>query len=168
MVAHRTAPTEMQAVTPASPVAAAIRWMREAGLPKTRLGALLDVSRPTIDAWEAGAATPHDANRQRILALRDILERAAAHMPPGWTLADWLDTPRGSDGATPGALLCAGHLGRARLLAMSTPSPVLTGRGSRVTPQIAPRFRYLIEPRESPRGAEPTGEPPLEDSSESE
>lgn len=137
-MARRTAPTEMPLAAPVSPVMAAIRWMRDAGLPKTRLAALLDVSRPTLDAWEAGAATPHDANRQRVLMLSDVLERAAGRLPAGWTLSDWLDTPRGADGATPGVILLAGNFGRARLLAMSTPSPDLAGLESRSSPQIAP------------------------------
>jgi hypothetical protein len=162
-VARRTASTESPLAIPETPIMAAIRWMREAGLPKARLAALLDVSRPTLDAWESGAVVPHDSNRQRLLIVNDILDRAARRLPDSWTLADWLDVPRGPDGVTPADLLRAAEFGQARLLAMSTPSPGLTRSGLRAGLQVAPRFRHLIEPRQTPRGAEPVDEPPLEE-----
>jgi hypothetical protein len=148
-----------------SPIVEAIRWMREAGLPKSRLATLLDISRPALDAWEIGASVPHESNRQRVFAIRDILERSSRRLPSGWSLADWLDTPRGTDAVTPAALIAAGNLARARLLAMSTISPGLNGHTRRPTTSVSPGFRHLIEPRQSPLNVEPSGEPTLEDES---
>lgn len=101
----------------------AIEWVKAAtGLSWDRVGKLIGVTRPAINAWRRGGPI-RDDHRQRLFAVRDVLERAAKRNLRPSELAAWLDTPRGVDAKTPADLLEAGEVGRARLLAITSPSP---------------------------------------------
>jgi len=115
----------------------AVGWIKTAtGLSWERVGRLVGVSRQAVNAWRQGAPIG-DEHRRRLLAVRDVLERAAKRNPQPGGLAAWLDTPRGADARTPADLLEAGEIGKARLLALSSPSrgvkapPEWAGRGAR-------------------------------------
>ncbi len=115
------------AVTPDAPHIAAINWMKRAAkLADKQLADLLGISRRTINNWREGV--PIKAiNRQRVLAVRDVLERAADRLGTGEPLAAWLDSPYRPDGRTPAQLLIAGEIDHARMLAVS-------GTSSQVVP----------------------------------
>jgi hypothetical protein len=83
---------------------------------------LLGVSHPTVLAWKQGKSVTRRSHRQRIFAVRDVLERAMRRHPGPSELTAWLDTPRGVEGKTPAELLGAGEIGQARLLATTSPS----------------------------------------------
>ncbi len=108
----------------------ALHWIKVAtGLSQERIGDLLGVSRQTIRNW--GEGTPiAGANRRRIFAVRDVLERAAMRYPTKPELANWLDTPHGAEGLTPAQLLAMGRIDEARYWAIAdsrfklTPSKV--------------------------------------------
>jgi hypothetical protein len=101
----------------------AIHWLEAvAGLTKESIRRLVGVERPTIYAWLEGAPI-RNANRQRVLAVREVLERVAQRFPEPNQIATWLDTPRGAEARTPRSLLEANEIGKARLLALSTASP---------------------------------------------
>jgi hypothetical protein len=101
----------------------AVEWIKAvSGLSWDRVGNLVGVTRPAINAWRRGGPI-RDDHRQRLFAVRDVLERAAKRDPRPSELAAWLDTPRGVDAKTPAELLEAGKVGRARLLAITSPSP---------------------------------------------
>jgi transcriptional regulator with XRE-family HTH domain len=128
----------------------AIQWMKEAtGLSQERIGRLIGVTRQTINRWENGEPIT-DAHRRRLLAVRDVLERAASRHPTPAQLAAWLDTPRGAEGVTPADLLARGEIARARLLAMSTPSPRLARAPAWVNRPVPPAFRAGAEHRHEP------------------
>lgn len=99
-----------------------VRWMKAVtGLSSERIGRLLGVSRMTLNLWDRGQQISNE-NRQRLLAVREVLQRASRrHRDPG-ELALWLDTPRGSAGTTPAQLLEAGQINRARYFAAAVPS----------------------------------------------
>jgi len=100
----------------------AVEWIKAAtGLSWDRVGKLVRITRPAINAWRRGGPI-RDDHRQRLFAVRDVLERAAKRNPRPTRLAAWLDTPRGVDAKTPADLLEAGEVGRARLLAITSPS----------------------------------------------
>ena len=108
-----------------SPQAETVTWIKEATeLPFERIAKLADVSRQTLDLWRRHGRISDD-NRQRLLAVREVLERAQSLHPTPDALATWLDTPRGQDGVTPAQWIERGDINRARLLAISTPSPTL-------------------------------------------
>ncbi len=101
----------------------AVEWIKAAtSLSWDRVGRLVGVTRPAISAWRRGEPI-RDDHRQRLFAIRDVLERAAKHNPRPSQLAAWLDTPRGIDAETPADLLEAGEISRARLLAITSPAP---------------------------------------------
>lgn len=108
------------------PHLAALRWIKEAtGYSQDRIADLVGVTRQTLNRWDRGEAIK-DTNRQRIFAVREILERAWVRHTTRTQLTAWLDTPRGADGRTPAQCLAVGDIGRARLLAVSVPSPRLS------------------------------------------
>jgi len=103
----------------------ALQWIKETtGLSQERIGQLVSVTRQTIINWEKGESIT-DTHRQKLLAIRDVLERAARLHPTQDQLKTWLDTPFGADGRTPAQLFEANEINRARLLAVSSPSPRL-------------------------------------------
>ena len=80
-------------------------------------------------------------NRQRLFAVREVLERAASRYKTKELLVAWLDTPAGADGRTPAQLLAENEISRARLLAMSSPSPRLVSPPAWVNRPIPENFR---------------------------
>ncbi len=103
----------------------AVHWIKTAsGFSQERIGRLIGVTRQTINRWENGEPIT-DAHRRRLFAVRDVLERSTLRNPTPAELAAWLDTPDAVDGRTPAELLEMGEINKARLLAISTPSPGL-------------------------------------------
>lgn len=126
----------------------AIEWIKGVtGLSWERIARLVGVSRQTINRWEHNEPIV-DSNRRRILSVRDVLERAAARLFTSEELVAWLDTPRGADGRTPAELLEANEIGRARLLAVSAPSPRLKRAASWTNRPVAEAFRAGAERRQ--------------------
>lgn len=103
-----------------SPCLEAIHWIkRHTRLSQQRIAALFGVGRQTLYLWENGGSVS-DANRRRILAVRDVLERASRRYTLPDHLLGWLDTPRSGDAQTPAELLEGGEIDRARYLAVAT------------------------------------------------
>jgi len=126
----------------------AIQWIKSAtGLSQERIGRLIGVTRQTINRWEHGEPIT-DANRRRLFAVRDVLERAAILHPTPVELAAWLDRPRGADGRTPAELLEIDEIDRARYLAVSTPSPRLARPPAWVREPVPEAFRAGAEHRQ--------------------
>ena len=126
----------------------AIRWIKAAtGLSQERIGRLIGVTRQTINRWENGEPIT-DANRRRLFEVRDVLERAARRYNTADKLVEWLDTPRGAGGHTPAELLEAEEIDRARLFAVSTPSPGLAPVPEWVHRPIPEAFRAGAEHRQ--------------------
>lgn len=125
----------------------AVRWIKEAtGLSDARIARLLGVSRPTLRNWEHRGVIA-DVKRQRLYAVREILELAAARQGSPDELVHWLDTPRGADGFTPAKLLEAGEVDRARYLAASSPSPRLRRPPAWLNRPVPPAFQKGAEQR---------------------
>lgn len=139
-----------------APHLSAIYWLKEiTNLSNERIAQLLGVSRAGLHAWMKNEPI-RDTNRQRILAVVEILEQAAKkHRTPA-EIVTWLDTPRGAEGRTPAQLLADGQLNRARLLAISSPSARLSR---------APEWVRRPVPEAFKAGAEhfPEALPPSED-----
>src|SRR5216683_3749168 len=115
LIYHKTLPPHLDA----------IRWIETTtGFSQERIGKMIGVTRQTISGWKRGLPI-NDPNRRRLLAVRGVLERASLRHPTPNELAAWLDTPRGADGRTPAQLLEANEIDRARLHAVSSPSPRL-------------------------------------------
>ena len=108
---------------------------------------MIGVTRQTINRWEHGEPIT-DANRRRLFAVRDVLERAMLRYPTPDELATWLDTPDAINGRTPAELLEAEEINKARLLAISTPSPGLTRIPEWVRRSIPETFRAGAEHRQ--------------------
>lgn len=126
----------------------ALRWIENAtDLSQERIGRLVGVTRQTINNWQNGEAIK-DPNRRRILAVRDVLERAAHRHPTREQLTAWLDTPRGADGRTPAELLVANEINRARLLAVSSPSQRLKRPPAWTNRPVPNAFRTRAEQRQ--------------------
>ncbi len=131
-----------------SPHLNTIRWIKAAtGLSQERIGRLIGVTRQTINRWEHGEPIT-DANRRRLFAIRDVLERATLLYPIPVELAAWLDTPRGADGRTPSELLEINEIDRARYLAVSMPSPGLARPPAWVRQPVPEAFRAGEEHRQ--------------------
>lgn len=100
-----------------------LEWIKDVtGLPWERVGRLLGVTRQTISLWRKGEPITDD-RRQRLFKVRNVLEYAAKQAQTPDRLSSWLDTPRGSSGKTPAELLEVGEISKARLMALSKPSP---------------------------------------------
>lgn len=110
---------------PVAPHLAALAWLKSATeLSDSRIASLLMVTRQTLTRWRNGEAI--DAGKRRhLLAVRDVLERAAQNYPTPQELGAWLDTPQGSDGRTPSNLLAQGNIDKARLFAVTKGSSPL-------------------------------------------
>lgn len=107
-----------------APYAAALKWLEEAiGLNKTEIADLLDVTRQTLYNWHAfDPVRPWPRHVERLLKIKEILERAREnHSQPG-EVKTWLLTPRRSNGATPFDLIRSGRLDEARYAAIARPS----------------------------------------------
>lgn len=136
----------------------AVRWIKaKTGFSWQRIADMLQVSRQAVDKWMKGCLIS-DVNRRHLLAVRDVLERAAERHTAPRDLAVWLDSPRRADGRTPAELLAAGEIDRARLLALTSPSPsvqpaALWARGRDAAPSLG------AEPRMEPARREPDDEP---------
>jgi transcriptional regulator with XRE-family HTH domain len=131
-----------------SPHLNAIQWIKAAtGLSQERIGRLIGVTRQTINRWEHGEPIT-DTNRRRLFAVRDVLERATLLYPAPVELAAWLDRPRGADGRTPAELLEAEEINKARLLAISSPSPGLVPPPAWVRQPVPEAFRAGAEHRQ--------------------
>lgn len=123
----------------------AIQWMKQAtGFSQERIAELVGVSRQTLNRWQRGEHIK-DTNRQRIFAVRSVLERALIRHRTRAELVEWLDTPRGADGRTPAQCLADGAIDRARLLAVSTPSTQLKRAPSWVRQPVPDAFRAGAE-----------------------
>lgn len=142
-------PKQSQAeVRQRAPHIEAVRWIKVAtGLSDARLGSLIGVSRQTLTNWERGAAIAEE-NLRRLLAVREVLERAATRSPHPEHLRAWLNTPRGIDGRTPAQLLEANEIDRARLLAMAAPSARVARPSSWVGRSVPTAFRAGAERRQ--------------------
>jgi len=126
----------------------AIQWMENVtGLSQDKIGRLIGVTRQAINGWKRGGRIADD-NRQRIFAVRDVLERAISKHPTKELLTAWLDTPRGADGRTPAQLIEANEINRARFLAISSPSPRLARAPSWVNRPVPEAFRARAEHRQ--------------------
>jgi transcriptional regulator with XRE-family HTH domain len=126
----------------------AIQWIETAtGFSQERIGNLIGVTRQTINGWKRGLPIA-DYNRRRLFAVRDVLERASLRHQTRNQLTAWLDIPRGADGRTPAQLLETNEIDRARLLAISSPSPRLKRAPSWVNQPIPEAFRAGAERRQ--------------------
>ncbi len=131
-----------------SPHLNAIQWIKAAtGFSQERIGLLIGVTRQTIHRWEHGEPIT-DANRRRLFAVREVLERATVLYSTPAELATWLDTPDVIDGHTPAELLEAEEINKARLLAISTPSPGLVRPPAWVRQPVPEAFRAGAEHRQ--------------------
>src|SRR6266581_1391669 len=131
-----------------SPHLNAIQWIKAAtGLSRERIGRLIGVTRQTINRWEHGEPIT-DANRRRLFAVRDVLERATLRYQTPAELAAWLDTPDTTEGRTPAELLEAEEINRARLHAISIPSPGLAYTPEWVRQPVLEAFRAGEEHRQ--------------------
>lgn len=125
----------------AEPHQEAIEWIKAAtGLSWDRVGKLVGVTRPAINAWRRSGPI-RDDHRQRLFAVRDVLERATKRNARPSELAAWLDTPRGVDAKTPADLLEAGEISQARLLAITSPSPKVKAPPKRTQRYAAEAYR---------------------------
>lgn len=123
----------------------ALHWMKQVtGFSQERIAALVGVSRQTLNRWQRGEPIK-DTNRQRVFAVRGVLERALIRHATRAELVAWLDAPRGADGRTPAQHLIAGDIDRARLLAVSVPSLQLKRVPSWVRRPVPPAFRIGAE-----------------------
>jgi hypothetical protein len=102
----------------------AVRWLEEhVGLSQEAIGELVGVSRQAVYNWLYKGADIRDENRQRLLAVREVLERVQRQHRGTDALKTWLDTPRGPEAITPRRLLIANEIGKARALSLSAAPP---------------------------------------------
>lgn len=128
-----------------SPHIEAIEWIKTAtGFSQERIGLLIGVTRQAINDWKRGYSIA-DHNRQRLFAVLDVLKRASLRHPTSTELAAWLDMPCEVDGRTPAQLLENNEINRARLFAISSPSPGLRPVPAWVNQPIPEAFRVGAE-----------------------
>jgi len=126
----------------------ALDWIKErTNYGWDRVAALLGVSRQTVNSWRNDKPI-EDENRRRILAVRNVLERANERYQTRDELVTWLDNPRGLDGRTPAQLLETGEIDRARLLAVARRSANVQVPRAWARRPAAERFRGTVEQRE--------------------
>ncbi|CAN5587290.1 hypothetical protein BH23CHL2_BH23CHL2_26020 [soil metagenome] len=130
------------------PGLSALTWIKDrTQLSDERLAELIGVSRTAINNWRKGRVI-HPNNRARILAVEDVLQRAADRYRTRIELTAWLDTPRGRNGLTPFDLLKTGEFDRARYLAVSRPSARV--KAKRVLAANAELWPQAVEHRQEP------------------
>lgn len=130
------------------PYVEAVRWIKETTrLPWDRVAELLGVHRQSLYLWLNNGAIS-DGNKRHLLAVRDVLERAHRRYRTPEELSAWLDTPRGPDARTPAQLLSSGEVDRARLLAVSSPSPGVIPAQRWASQPLPERFRSGAESRQ--------------------
>lgn len=138
-----------------APFLQALDWIQQTtGLADERIARLLGVSRQALHGWRRAApmSAPH---RQRLLAVRELLQRAARRHATPEQLVAWLKMPRGADGRTPAELIESGELDRARLYAISDPEHRLVRPPAWVRSRIPEAFRAGAEHRQEPVAPEP-------------
>lgn len=154
-------PWPLPRVAPATdPHLEAVRWIKAStGLPFEAVGRLIGVTRQTLSLWERrkGGITP--VHRRRILAVKDVLERAASRHPTPEALSAWLNTPHGPDVLTPTDLLAAGEIDRARFYAVTRQPSSARQRPEWASRQAPEAFRSGGERRQEPLRA--TEEPEI-------
>lgn len=132
-----------------SPHQDALAWIKNAtGLANARIAELIGVTRQTVHNWSTGSPI-EDPNYRQLLTVRDILERAQRRHPTPEQLRTWLDTPRGADAVTPAQLIAAGDFNKARLYAVSMPSPAVRPPTTGVRRAVTGR-RPELEMRDEP------------------
>lgn len=132
-----------------TPHLAALSWIKQGtGLADERVAALVGVSRQTLHRWRQNEPITV-SNRQRLFAVRDVLERAAFRRPTVEELGAWLDTPTAEDGRTPADFLAAGDIDHARLLAVATPSATARVLPAWITPSVKASSRASSERQEA-------------------
>lgn len=136
----------LEIAQPSSHAQALARIRELTALKWDRLAQLLGVSRQTLHLWEQNKPIVDD-NRRRLLGVTDVLERAATRCLSSDQLRAWLDTPRGPEGLTPAELLERGEIGRARTLAISSPSANLRRAAPWVNRPVPEAFRAGAERR---------------------
>jgi DNA-binding transcriptional regulator YiaG len=137
------------------PQAETIRWLREAGLKVEQLTRVMGVSRQTIYNWEKGARIDSQ-HLERLMRVREIIERARRHYPMPEDLVSWLVMPWDRDGGSPLDLMAAGDYARARFFAIAAPA-------TRVRPVEALRDRPVAERFRREREMQFRAEPPEDD-----
>jgi transcriptional regulator with XRE-family HTH domain len=102
-----------------APHLAALSWIKHAtGMADAQVADLVGITRQTIHNWRRGVPIKA-SNRERVLAVRDVLERSADRVGTGDALAAWLQSPCAANGRSPFDLLAAGEVDRARTFAVS-------------------------------------------------
>ncbi|GEM_PF-4076427 len=137
------------------PQIAALRWIKEqTGLSDKRVAKLLRVTRQTLHRWN-DIEKISDDNARRILATREVLERAAEYSKTADALRAWLDTPRSADGRTPSQMLENDEIGLARLYAVARPLPHALTRTERSRRRTSSAFTApFTQMPETPETAE--------------
>jgi transcriptional regulator with XRE-family HTH domain len=135
---------------------AALDWLEhDVGLSQEQIRAMIGVSRPTIISWRKGGQL-RDEHRQRILAVRDVIERARERHPEREQFFTWLDRPRGRDAVSPRELLQSNQINRARLLAIADEPRRLTPEERRQRGMVADRFTVIEGRRKDTVESQPT------------
>jgi uncharacterized protein (DUF2384 family) len=130
-----------------TPVQAVLKRLKQAtSLPWQRIAQLLGVSRQSVEGWRSGDPIT-DQHRRHLFAVCDVLERAATTYRTQAELIAWLDTPRGADSHTPADLLAVRQTDRARLLAVTRPSPGVQPPPARITRPTPATFARSRERR---------------------
>lgn len=100
----------------------AVEWMVDvAGLSAGNVADLVGVHRVRVQQWKQGAPI-RGANLERILEIKDILQRAMRSHGTQNELRGWMLTPDGHEGVSPAQLLKRGEYARARSLSLMAPS----------------------------------------------
>ncbi|MBI3970905.1 MAG: hypothetical protein HY332_06410 [Chloroflexi bacterium] len=138
-----------------TPQAEAMSRLRGAGLKVEQLMRVMGVSRQTIYNWGKGARIDSQ-HLERLMRVREIVERARRHYAMPEDLESWLVTPQDRDGVSPLDLMAAGDFARARFFAISAPA-------TRVRPIEALRDRPVAEKFRREREIRFRAEPPGDD-----
>ena len=99
-----------------------------------------------------------NVSHQQLFAICEVLERAASRYKTKELLVAWLDTPAGADGRTPAQLLAENEINKARLLAVSSPSPRLVPPPAWVNRPVPKKFQKGAERRQEALPPHPDSE----------